>query len=608
MKFLFAPAVLFIIFTSNCFAQQDSVLAKVGPDIITGGEFKERFELTPQVYKNEENHYSKKEDLLYSIIAEKLWALEAAKLGFDTTKIMGTSFRALENMYIRDALYKNEISHKIKISDQEVIDGLKNHFTKLDLKVLSSNDSSEIYSSYEELKNGISFDSLKVLENEKENSVAIKSGELSKPLEDSIFNLKSGQFSPPVKSNSGWMIFYLANKEKESYTSEDIESAVKDIKQKIENEKSKEIGEEYLEKFFRGKEVSYNPVIFQSISGKISEIMQERKLKENIPDTASVYLKNEDILKIENELGPDTLKINFLNFEKDPYTVEDFLRYFIFEGFYSNDVKPEIISTKLQARTRMIFENELLAREGYKLGLENLPDVQSAINMWRDNYLAQLLKDKLLDSVKVSDDEIRNYYYEISKEKNPNDVQVNIREILTDSLDVVHQVLDQLKEGAEFGKLAAIHTKRIWTRANDGEFGYFPSSMYGEIGSTAAKMKVGEIYGPIKTPDGYSIFQLIGKKEKEEIPPQPFDKMKDKLKKELLGKKRSEFIIDYTVGLANKFGVSINENFLSRINADDFNMYVYRYMGFGGRIPAVPVTLPFTEWYKPWKEGKKVVP
>lgn len=132
--------------------------------------------------------------------------------------------------------------------------------------------------------------------------------------------------------------------------------------------------------------------------------------------------------------------------------------------------------------------------------------------------------------------------------------------------------------------------------------------MYDEIGKTAAKMKIGEIYGPLKTPNGYSLFKLIGKKEKDEKPSKPFEEMRSELTKELLGKKRSEFFINYTVNLANKYGVSINQNYLSSIQVNDLNMYAYRYMGFGGRITAVPVTLPFVEWYKPWIDEKKVVP
>ncbi len=607
MKKLLKCIILFLIISPVVLAQQDSILAKIGPDKITGAEFKERFELTPQVYKNENEHYSKQEDLLYSLIAEKLWSLDASRLGFDTTEIMKTTFKALEKMFVREELYKIEIGNKLKISDQEIINELKSHFSKLEVKILHLKDSTEIFSSYLKLKNGFSFDSLLALNNENGTSVEVGHGVFQKAIEDSLFNLNKEQFTQPIKSNSGWFIFYLKNKNETSFTSEDLTSAVKDAKQKIENEKSTNLADEYLRKFFAGRQVPINPEIFNSISEKITFALQERKAKENIPDSINVYLKNEDFIQFEKEFGPDTLKNIFIKFEEKPFTVQDFIRYFAFEGFYSNDVRPETINAKLNARIKLMIEDELLAREGYRRGLENIPEVQSSINMWRDNYLAQLLKDKFIDSIKVTDAEVRNYYNELAEEKNPNDIQVNVQEILTDSLEVIQNILDQLKQGADFGKLASLHTKRLWTRNKGGEFGFFPSSMYGEIGTTAAKMKIGEIYGPLKTPNGYSLFKLIGKKEKEK-PIQPLGKLKDELAKESLGKKRSEFFINYTVSLANKFGVSINQNYLSSIQVKDLNMFAYRYMGFGGRISAVPVTLPFVEWYKPWKEEKKVVP
>lgn len=608
MKKLFSCLTFFLVINSILYSQQDTVLAKIGPDKITGNIFKERFELTPQVYKNEDNHYSKKEDLLYSLIAEKLWSLDASKLGLDTTEIMKTTFKALEDMFVRDALYKIEVMNKIEITDQEIIHELKKHFSKLEVKTLYSTDSVEIFNSYTKLNNGAEFDSLQIQNDEKESSIEVEHGVFQEAIEDTLFNLSKGQYTPPVKSKAGWFIFYLENINETSFTSENLTSEVKSAKQKLENEKAAKLGEEFLRKFFTGKQVPIDPVMFQSISEKFTSILQEKKLRENIPDSVSVYLKPEDFLQVEKDFGPDTLNKVFIKFDNNPFTVKDFLRYFAFEGFYSKEVSPEIINAKLNARIKQIVENELLAREGYRRGLENLPEVQSSINMWRDNYLAQLLKDKFIDSIKVTNDEVRNYYNEIGKEENPNDIQVNIQEILTDSLEVIHQVLNELKNGADFGKLASIHTKRLWTRSKGGEFGFFPSTMYDEIGKTAAKMKIGEIYGPLKTPNGYSLFKLIGKKEKDEKPSKPFEEMRSELTKELLGKKRSEFFINYTVNLANKYGVSINQNYLSSIQVNDLNMYAYRYMGFGGRITAVPVTLPFVEWYKPWIDEKKVVP
>ena len=131
--------------------------------------------------------------------------------------------------------------------------------------------------------------------------------------------------------------------------------------------------------------------------------------------------------------------------------------------------------------------------------------------------------------------------------------------------------------------------------------------MYGVIGEKARDMKVGELYGPVKTPVGYSLFKLIGKKTPK-LAKEPFAKVKNRLWREIHGKKVSRFFIAYTVKLANQFGVSIDNGLLKSLSLPDLSMYAYRYMGFGGRISAVPATLPFIEWYKPWKNGEKIVP
>ena len=608
MKKIIRVVFFLIFFASISFAQQDKVLAKVGDQYITTQKFKERFELSPQVFPREGNSYSKKQDLLYSIIAEKLWAQNAERLGYDTTKIMKITFKALEDMFVRDALYKIEVSDKINVTKPELAEGLKKHFTKLELRSLKSDDSTRIFSFYHKLKNGISFDSLLSLNHEKSLPVEIKYGEMVKPIEDSLYKLHKNEYSAPIKSSTGWFIFQLINKKQMTYTSEEIESALKDVNKTIEDRQALRLTEKFLMHFLSDKKITANTDLFWSISNKISRILAERKMKDHIPDTSSVYLKSNDILQIENELGPDTLRMEFIHFNENPFTVQDFLRYFIFQGFFSDKVDPEIIAEKLNARVKETIQDELLAREGYRRGLENLPKVRDDINMWKDNYLAQLFKDKMIDSIHtVNDSEVYNYYQKLKNEKDPNKIEVNIVELLTDSLNVVNNVLRQVKQGADFSILAVMHTKRKWTIPKGGEFGYFPSTMYGDIGRIAATIKVGEIYGPLKTPNGYSVFKLIGEKNTQK-PLAPFSELKSKLKKEYLGIKRSKFFINYTVQLANKYGVSINQNILSSLKIKDLNMYAYRYMGFGGQIAAVPETLHFIEWFKPWKEGKKIVP
>ena len=137
-----------------------------------------------------------------------------------------------------------------------------------------------------------------------------------------------------------------------------------------------------------------------------------------------------DLLSIEQEFGADTLKMKFIKLDDSPISIKQFLREFIFDGFYSANVRPNVIAAKLNSRVKTFIEQELLAREGYKRGLQNLPEVKSSISMWKDNYLAKILKNMLLDSVKVSDEEVYDFYRNNKGENNSSMTEVNIFEIL----------------------------------------------------------------------------------------------------------------------------------------------------------------------------------
>ena len=607
MKYILSLTLLISFFQISLFAQTDSTIAKVGNENITAKQFINRFELMPQVYSKENNPYTKKQDLLYSIIAEKLWAQQAEKMGMDTTELMQTTFKALENMFVRDALYKIEIGNKVQISDKELQTNLKRYFENLNLSVIFSPDSEKIFQFYNDMKKGATFDSLYLLNKIKLPPIDVTYGDMDPQAEDAVYQLKKDEHTKPLKSNTGWFIFKLNKKTERDHIQENIDEVLKKVKQKIEERKSGIYYDKFMNQFFKDKNVTTNGALFWSIADKIIADMQRTKRVEKIPDTSNVYLSNKDVLGIEKQFGADSLDMNFINFDKNPISVRQFLRLFAFQGFYSKDVSSKVLAAKLNGRVKTTIENELIAREGYKRGLENLPSVRADLAMWKDNYLAQLMKQKLLDSVHVTDDEAREIYNKINKQKMANSTEVNVLEILTDSLDVVQEVLKDLKKGANFRTLAKIHTKRKWTRAKGGEFGFFPSSMYGNIGKKAAELKIGEVYGPIKTPEGYSIIKLIGKKE-DKVNLESFEKEKKQIKQQLFGDKSSKFIINYTVKLANKYGVKINNDLLNSIQPKDLSMYVYRYMGFGGRITAVPFTLPFIEWYKPWKDGEKIVP
>jgi foldase protein PrsA len=249
----------------------------------------------------------------------------------------------------------------------------------------------------------------------------------------------------------------------------------------------------------------------------------------------------------------------------------------------------------------------LLAREGFKRGLQNLPDVQKYLKMWKDYYLNETLRKEIAQSIQITDEE--TYEYFMDKNRNTTSVlEVKIIELLTEDLDVIRTVLDELNDGGDFRELAIKYTIREEAKNNNGELGFFPVSEYGEIGRKAALMKIGDIFGPIKVPEGYSLFELLDRKENIDVSLNNYEVEKENIKIEIKNKKYSEALINKSVDLANKYNVQIYNDALSSVEVLNTTTVVYRYFGFGGRLLAVPMTQPNYLWFQSWQEQEEITP
>lgn len=606
--------ILSIFFLSESFAQSKNkqVLATVGSKKIYLKEFTQRFELVPRLSNRpNENPEKQKEDLLYSIIAEKLWADAAKSEGFDTTAIMRLSFNDLKDMYLRDALYKRMVASKIKMTNSMLQQALNRNKYELYVSYIVSYNKNQINLIYKRLISGADFNSFLPGKGKTSSSlkpVVITFGKSPKYLEDKIFKLKVGQFTKPIKTTNEWIIFKLIKKEKKHYTSnKEAKNDISKVHGIVRDRIAARIETEYKQKLLAHKKISTNGYLFWSIANNLIKILKEHKKEGKIKKGSQLTLEDDDIYKFEKALGPDTLSMVFVKFKKNPVTVEQFLRQFIFEGFYVNTLNPNTIRLQLESRVKRFIELEILTRKAYSMGLENLPEVKKPIEIWREHYLSTLWKRSILKKIKVTKKEAYNFY-----EKTHNKIivpkEVNIIEVLTKNLDVVKKVLDGLAKGESLRKLAKLYTIRKWTKPKGGEFGFFPVTMYGEIGRVADKMKIGEIYGPLKTKNGYSIFKLIGIKKAKLKYASSFNDVKNEITKQLKAKMVKNILIKKTVEFAEKYGVTVNQNLLKSLKVKNLQMLVYKYMGFGGRILAFPLTPSFSVWAKKWKKNQQILP
>ena len=271
----YSQIIFFLIFVVTLLKAQkidDRIIAEVGPIKVTAEEFKKRYEMVPHIgrhIKGRENRL--KAETLYSIISEKLWALEAEELGFDSTDVMNYTFQAVEDMNLRDALYRKEIKSKLSKDPEKYYEAKKRALVYLNTKFIFAKEKSKIDKIYNELINDASFDSLLSLRGEsllqKDGPYQIHFGQMAEFAEDSVYNLAVGEFSGPLNSEDGWYIFKLISVEPEIIENDKhIKNMEKNIRRVVESREEERIYQQYYRSFFPGKNVQTDGELFWSFS------------------------------------------------------------------------------------------------------------------------------------------------------------------------------------------------------------------------------------------------------------------------------------------------------------------------------------------------------
>ena len=115
MKQIFIIIFILLSFTIEQYSQSfiDKNVARVGNLTIDDQEFLKRYEMTPGFNRHRKSTIeSQKIEFLFSLIAEKLWALESIDRGMDTTDVIKFTTESFTKMFVRDALFKKKFRKK----------------------------------------------------------------------------------------------------------------------------------------------------------------------------------------------------------------------------------------------------------------------------------------------------------------------------------------------------------------------------------------------------------------------------------------------------------------------------------------------------------------
>ena len=165
------------------------------------------------------------------------------------------------------------------------------------------------------------------------------------------------------------------------------------------------------------------------------------------------------------------------------------------------------------AQTRQMLKEELVNREvvsqeAQRNGFAKKPDVQTQLDMARQEILVSAYLRDWVQKHPVSDDEVQKEYDKAKAQT--GDKEYRARHILVESEDEAKSLIGQLKKGASFSELAQKNSKDPGSKERGGDLDWNVPAAFDKAFSDAMvgldKGKFTE--APVHTRFGYHIIQL----------------------------------------------------------------------------------------------------
>jgi len=211
-----------------------------------------------------------------------------------------------------------------------------------------------------------------------------------------------------------------------------------------------------------------------------------------------------------------------------------------------------------------LIKKELLYQEALKKGLDKNAEFQSKVEEFKKlTLISQLLEKEIEEKTKVTEKDVKDYY-EKHKEELASVSQIRASHILVKTEDEAKKIQERLKKGEDFAALAKKFSIDPGSAKNGGDLGFFSAGqIVPEFESAAAKLKPGEISGPVKTKFGYHIIKVTDKKMGK---PVEFDKIQHALLQRLSAERQKEFFDTYIEDLKKTYKVEINKDAVSKLS------------------------------------------
>ena len=166
-----------------------------------------------------------------------------------------------------------------------------------------------------------------------------------------------------------------------------------------------------------------------------------------------------------------------------------------------------------------IVPDVMIQEAAVRQGIDREETVAQWLEEQGKQLLVRVLRSKVLkERVTIAEDDLRQYY-EANAERFLHPEQTEVQEILVRTEIEALWLKGMIEGGGAFSDLARRHSVRsLEVRDDEGRFHVhrYESPQFGGFVEAAVEAEIGELTGPVKVQEGYSIFKVLSRERKRE--------------------------------------------------------------------------------------------
>lgn len=177
-----------------------------------------------------------------------------------------------------------------------------------------------------------------------------------------------------------------------------------------------------------------------------------------------------------------------------------------------------------------LITREIIVQEATKKGLQNDPEIMTQMDLVKQGVLVRAYIQDYIKNNPVSDDALKAEYDKIKSQM--GDKEYKVRHILVGSEQEAKTLIDQLKKGGKFEKLATEKSKDPGSKAKGGDLDWISlAAVVKPFGDALKELKKGQYtVTPVQSQFGWHVIKL---EDTRPVQAPPFDEVKNTLRQRM---------------------------------------------------------------------------